>query len=231
MPDPNQSSANSKAEEKQDANTTSPDEGKESEGAGSSTEKDESKKGDGEEMVEVSKKRLDHLETVAKRKSEKKSKNSRSTSSSDSGAKFSFEKPDEPDADEVALAQERETNKFKQGVLRTVLKNKDYQKVLDKDKTLAKVLENNPLSLVEEDPVDADDAIGQVVDYLDECVDNLLSDTPKKKKEKDKENESDQPDPTPPKKVEVKKDGQPEERKTLDDVSKGIMGKVKVGGK
>ena len=68
------------------------------------------------------------------------------------------------------------------------------------------------------------------VEFLDERVDELKTQKPEKKKEEKKEDEGGQP--KPPEKIEVKDSKQnPEDRKTLGDVSKGIMGKVMVGGK
>lgn len=230
MPGENQRepAGNEAEEDKKDVTPAEPEEGKKGEGEDSNADK-EKEKTDDEENVTISKKEFNKLQVV-KRKSEKKRRSSRSAAASPSSAPFSFEKPPEPDADETAAESERELNRFNNGVLRKVFKNKDYQKVLEQDKTLARVLENNPLSLIEGQPVDADDAIDQVVEFLDERVDELKTQKPEKKKEEKKEDEGGQP--KPPEKIEVKDSKQnPEDRKTLGDVSKGIMGKVMVGGK
>ena len=232
MPDENQSSAGSEAEEKDNAASAEEageKDGDKGEGEGSDAKDQGDDKGDKDETVTISKKEHDHLTKVAKRKGEKKNRPSQPKDSSSPGAEFSFEKPAKPDEDEMALKQEREHGKFEQGVLRSVLKNKDYQKVLEKDKTLEKVLENNPASLLEETPVDADDAISQITDYLDERVEELIKDPKEKKKEEKKEDEGGQAEPAPPVKTEPAK-GEKEKQKTLDDVSEGIMSKVKVGG-
>ncbi len=231
MPDSkSENPADSEAEDKKDDVITDESEEDKVEGDDSNADKKEDKDGD-EESVTISKAEHNRLQAI-KRKSEKKRKRSRSTVSSNSGAPFSFEKPIEPNADEQAAENERELNRFNTGVLRTVLKNKDYQKVIEKDKTLAKVLENNPLSLIEGQPVDADDALDQVIEFLDERVDEIKISKTTKKKDDEKDEDGGKPEPTPVKKVEVKGDGQQvEERKTLEDVSRGIMGKVTVGGK
>lgn len=232
MPDEDQRTpADSDAEQKNDAESTDDDADKSGDDKGEGEQSDADKKEDDkgkEDEVTIPKKEYNALQAT-KRKSEKKRGRSQPKDSSPSGAQFSFEKPTEPDEDEVALKQEREYGKFQHSVLRTVLKNKDYQKVLEKDKTLAKVLENNPLSLLDESPVDSEDALSQVVDFLDERVEDLKED-PKKKKEEKKDDDGGQKEPAPPITVEKTK-GEKEQEKTLEDVSKGIMGKVTVGGK
>src|SRR3990167_5128669 len=82
------------------------------------------------------------------------------SSPSVSTKRFSFEYPQEKDTDDnqVELAQQKEILKVERGVTR-LLFNSKYREIIEQDKTLAMVLERNPLALLEDDPIDADDAI------------------------------------------------------------------------
>ena len=57
-------------------------------------------------------------------------------------------------------------------VAETILRNKDYQTILEQDPTLQEVLLTNPLAIVE-DAYDAEDALNQIKEKLDLRVNNL----------------------------------------------------------
>jgi len=57
-------------------------------------------------------------------------------------------------------------------VMETILRNKDYQTILEQDPTLQEVLLTNPLAIVE-DAYDAEDALNQIKEKLDLRVNNL----------------------------------------------------------
>jgi len=57
-------------------------------------------------------------------------------------------------------------------VAETILRNKDYQQILEQDPTLQEVLLTNPLAIVE-DAYDAEDALNQIKEKLDLRVSNL----------------------------------------------------------
>ena len=57
-------------------------------------------------------------------------------------------------------------------VAETILRNKDYQTILEQDPTLQEVLLTNPLAIVE-DAYDAEDALNQIKEKLDLRVSNL----------------------------------------------------------
>jgi len=235
MPDENQREpADSGAEDKKNTeDTTKPDGAGEGDKSQNANKKDGSDSG--EESVTISKKEYNKLQAV-NRKTSKKPKASRPAAKSNSGSAFTFEQPEEPSEDEIARQNEAELHKLETGVLRTILKNKDYQNVLEQDKTLARVVERNPLSLLDEQPIDADDALEQIVDFFDERVEELADNGSDKKKAEKKEKDGGQKDTSKPpeKKVEDQKDKKPEHAgdiRTLDSVSKGIMGKVTVDGK
>lgn len=89
---------------------------------------------------------------------------------------FSFEYPEEEDnsqSEKIQLAQERELLNFEKGVTR-LLRDRKYIDLLDKDKTLARVMDNNPLSLITE-PIDAEDAVYKLQDFLDERLTEITS--------------------------------------------------------
>lgn len=233
MPDKDQRTpADADAETKKTGDSTDPSDGKDDKQSGEGDSPDAKKAKQGktdEDTVTLSKKEFNELQ-AAKRIGKKRSRR-QAQSDLSSGARFSFDSPPEPSEEELNIADEREYHKLQQGVLRTVLKSKDYQKVLESDKTLSRVLENNPLSLLDSQPIDADDALDQITDYLDELVESSKPDKSKDKKteEKKKDETGGQPAPTPP--VEVKKAEAKDQQRSLDDIAKDIAGKVTVDGK
>lgn len=233
MPEQNPSTpGDDNPEQKNDVESVdSSDEGKDE--GGKPDAKKEEGKADKPDEVTIPKSEYNALQAFKRKSSKKKSGTSRSETRSSSGGRFSFETPPEPTQEEVEIEQEREYARLQRSVLSTVLRNKQYQKVLENDKTLAKVVENNPLALLESDPVDADDALEQITSLFDERVEDLKGKDDKKKADKkEKEEPADQPKPEPPVKVAPEKAGNtPEPHKTLDDISSGLMKKVKVGGK
>jgi len=98
---------------------------------------------------------------------------------------FSFEEPEEepePTEDELALITEKETLKVEKGVL-GILKSDEYSKLLEADPTLREILENNPLGLpvFKELPIDAEDALYKIEEYLSERAAKLPVDESGKK--------------------------------------------------
>jgi hypothetical protein len=85
---------------------------------------------------------------------------------------FSFEEPEEPEEsskDELAIANEKELLAVEKGITR-ILRDVKYQELLQKDSTLAELLENSPLALLKEMPIDAQDALEQIVSILDSKI-------------------------------------------------------------
>lgn len=75
-------------------------------------------------------------------------------------------KVEEPTAFEPA-----EMNQIRSKVTATLLTNADYRELIGKKPELARILAKDPTSLLDSDTfADADDAISQVLDYLDEQV-------------------------------------------------------------
>lgn len=89
---------------------------------------------------------------------------------------FSFEYPEEEEEEgnnlKAELEQQREGLRLEKGVTR-ILRQTKYREILESDKTLSRVLDNNPLALLEEDPIDADDALDKLTAYLDDIADKL----------------------------------------------------------
>lgn len=215
------------------------------EGAG---EKGGDNKNPEEEVVQISKKEQEEFTGLKGRQSEltkreqavakkeKKLAGKKPTASKKSESGFSFENPDEPTEEELNQRQKDEEVSLGIGVRDLLLGNPDYQEVVKQNDTLGKVLRNNPLSLLDDDPVDADDALEQIKEMLDEKVKLLKKDDKKddkgekdkKKEEKDGKQEPKSPPPTGEK---TKAPHEQTQKGTLHDVEKGIMGKINVGGK
>ena len=83
---------------------------------------------------------------------------------------FSFDYPEENEqAEEEKMRQEKELVKVERGITR-LIRDQKYREVFEKDKTLTRILENNPLALLSEEVLDADDALNQITNILDESI-------------------------------------------------------------
>lgn len=96
---------------------------------------------------------------------------------------FSFEEPEpeeenEPTPEELALEQERELYRLERGVFQ-LLKTGKYNKLLEKDQTLAELLEKNPLGLpvFDTSPANAEEALDRIEDYLSSKLENISNET------------------------------------------------------
>lgn len=112
-------------------------------------------------------------------------------------------------------------------VAETILRNKNYQKVLEQDPTLQEVLLANPLAIVE-DAIDAEDALNQIKEKLDLRVETLKASQKKMEQPKGGAAEFSAgpvnvPEGTPP---EVKTPS----KKALEegDIEKSILSKIKI---
>ncbi len=93
-----------------------------------------------------------------------------------------------PEDFEGGTALEKEVRKdVRIGVQGLLLDKPEYQELIKRDKTLKEVLKNNPLALLEE-YFDAEDAIEQITDKLNEMVSSSKP-QPEEEKEKGKEDE------------------------------------------
>lgn len=142
---------------------------------------------------------------------------------------FTFQPTEDepPTEDDIALEQDRELTALEKGVFKKFIKNPKYQKLLEKDKTLADLLDRNPLALLDESPANAEDAINQLEGVLDEKLatipvkDGEGEGTPPPAPEAGPANppESGQPKPE-------EKPNQPKEVKTVDQVGQGLFSKI-----
>ena len=142
---------------------------------------------------------------------------------------FTFQpnQDDPPTEEDIALEQERETTAFEKGVFKNFIKNPKYQKLLDQDKTLADLLDRNPMALLEETPADAEDAINQLESILDGKLPTIPAgptgeDTPPPAPNAGPAN--------PPENTGQPKSGdepaKPKEVKTVEQVGKGLLTKI-----
>lgn len=69
------------------------------------------------------------------------------------------------------------------GIQNLILSNPDYQELLKRDVTLREVMMNNPFALIGEF-FDAEDAVSQIKEKLDERVSSLATQPPAKREEK-----------------------------------------------
>ena len=67
-----------------------------------------------------------------------------------------------------------------------IIANKDYQKLVNENPTLAKTLANNPSALMDDEFNDADDIVAGVLDHLDDLVIASTDKEPNDKKDEDK---------------------------------------------
>jgi len=142
---------------------------------------------------------------------------------------FTFQpnQDDPPTEDDIALEQERELAALEKGVFKTFIKNPKYQKLLEQDKTLAELLDRNPLALLEELPANAEDAIGQ----LEGLLDSKLTTIPAGPESETTPPPAPNAGPAnPPENTGQPKSGdesaKPKEVKTVEQVGKGLLTKI-----
>lgn len=142
---------------------------------------------------------------------------------------FTFEPTEDnaPTEDEISLEQDREITALEKGVFKSFIKNPKYQKLLEKDKTLADLLDRNPLALLDESPADAEDAIGK----LEEVLNDKLAVIPVGEESEATPPPAPNAGPAnPPENTGQPKSGdkppKPEEVKTVEQVGKGLFNKI-----
>lgn len=145
------------------------------------------------------------------------------------GSRFSFEEPeeDDKDPDKGALAQEDavEFAKVQTGTLRLIMSNEKFAKVYQSDKTLQKIINKDPLQLLDDTPIDADDALSSIQEYLESRAEEL---EPDDKKKNDKPDKNPAPKPAgqePDKKESPDKKDEPRVSAT-DKVKGSIMNRI-----
>lgn len=107
--------------------------------------------------------KLKAVERKAKKKIESES------SEEDSDGRFSHEEPeedDEPTESEVARQDREEFQTVVVGVVQLQIDNDDVRNLVKGDKSLARILKKNPLMLLDETPIDGEDALEQITEYL-----------------------------------------------------------------
>lgn len=188
-----------------------------------------------EELVQISKKELDDLQGLKGRQSEltkreqriakkEKALKSRTPKKSESSNRFSFEEPEEeeiPQGNEAMIEDQQEFVKLKSSLVDKIFDNDDYQKVLRKDKTLARIIKKDPLALLDSMPIDAEDALDSITELLDELVSELPEEPGKHKEEK----KAPKPAPQSAKKTE------PAQKKSVgfksaQEIESGLLGRV-----
>jgi len=187
------------------------------------------------ERMKARQSELDKRENLLKKKEVRLSRQERKTKISQKPS-FTFEEPEEeaePSQEEMALAMEKESLRVEKGVL-GILKNKDYQELFETDSTLRELVENNPLGLpiFKDAPIDAEDALERINDYLSEKATRL----PSKKEEKKEEEVPPVPNagPTNPPAVKPEDRKQPPKPsepqiKTVAETAKSLVDKL-MGG-
>lgn len=140
---------------------------------------------------------------------------------------FTFEERESialPAKEEIEIANEREYNKVERGVTR-ILRDSRYQQLLEKDQTLAEILENNPLALLKEAPIDAEDALQNILGLLDEKVSKIFV-PPVNNQIKTEVPEAGPPNPPSEAVKTPSEQNQTRKLKTPDDVGKGITDRM-----
>lgn len=164
----------------------------------------------------------------AKKKSGKKAEGSGKP-----GSRFSFEEPEEDDEepDKGALAQEDavEFAKVQTGTLRLIMNNEKFAKVYQSDKTLQKIINKDPLQLLDDTPIDAEDALSSIQEYLESRAEELEPDDKKKNDEPDKKPAPKPAGQEPDKKESPDKKDEPHISAT-DKVKGSIMNRIKNQG-
>jgi hypothetical protein len=138
---------------------------------------------------------------------------------------FTFEEREPvtpPAKEEIEIANDREYLKVERGITR-IVRDMRYQKLLESDPTLAEILENNPLALLKEAPIDAEDALTSIIGILDDKS-SKISVPPVNNQIKTEVPEAGPPNPP----SEAVKPPAPQEKKmkTPDDVGKDIANKM-----
>jgi len=133
----------------------------------------------------------------------------------------------EEEIPEGESSEDKETRlQVRIAVQNLILDNPDYQELLKQDITLKEVIRNNPLALVGEF-LDAEDAVEQIRDKLEQRVSSLKKSQPIKEEKKEEEPPEFEPGPVqPPETSEVP----PKEKtpKSLDEsLEESIKGKIK----
>jgi hypothetical protein len=180
------------------------------------------KEGDGDdEMVQISKKELKNLKGKhnsrgAKNRVSKKAKRSEDRG----GSRFSFEEPVAPDTseEEIDYQDKNEFVKLKSGVADLILDNENILKAVKADPTLKRILKNNPLALLDTVPIDAEDALEQISDYLDGIVSSSSEEDGDDKGDKKKDKKETNPAPQQP--LEKDKKGKDEKISTAQGLQK-----------
>lgn len=144
---------------------------------------------------------------------------------------FTFEQPPEEEAeptkDELAQANEQELFELEKRITKSIFRDPKYQEILQKDPTLADVLENNPLALLKDTPIDAEDAFSQLVGILDGKIPapqppggGGTDNPPKTVPEAGPTNPPTEVPPAP------KEPEQPKAMKTPDEIGKGLADRM-----
>lgn len=227
MPDNNQRGVESEAPEKPEAPATETQEGQEPQGEEGKGDPAPKKTEGEEEKVTITKSEYNRL-NAKNRVDNKPPKVKTSTPKKP----FSFEYPpenDKPSVDELAIKDREEYANLKMSIAEMVTTSEVYQKVLKNDKTLARVLKNNPLSLLDDTPIDANDALQGIINYLEERSKDFTDTTPPKDTTVDKK--APQPAPQQPKENKAEDtDKIPNQAQGLEGIEKGLASKIKVGG-
>jgi len=235
MPDENQSTpADAGAEEdKKTGKTTDKTEDDSQKGEKGENPADDKKGKKSEKTVTISEKEHNRLQAIA-RKNEKKGEKSKKFSSKKQPG-FSYEEPEEnePDEDDIRNQDREEYAKVRSGVVDLLFDNDDYKEVFKVEPTLRKILKNDPLALLDETPIDAEDALEKIQEYLDSRVEEIkkAKDDKDDKDDKGSSGEKDKktsPKPAPQKpKTEKKEDKKTTSASTMQEVEGGLMDKVK----
>lgn len=186
-------------------------------------------KKDGEKTITMTEAEFNRKMFAARREGKAGKKAGKKAPNLSEKGKFSYEEPaeeDEPSKDDLAQQDAQEFAKVQVGLSHLILDNDHFQAVLKADKTLAKIIKNNPLTLLDSTPVDSEDALSQLEDYLEERASELNPDKDKKEK-----GSADEPKPAPkpaPTEPDEKKKDEPKTRaQGLSDIEQGFLGRVK----
>ena len=134
-------------------------------GEGEDKSKSETKDKDGKTKT-ISTKEYNKLKAI-ERKAKKKIEKGSSDEPSD--GRFSFDEPEEteqPTESEISRQDREEFGKVVVGVVQLQIDNDDVRNLVKDDKSLARILKKNPLMLLDETPIDGEDALEQISEYL-----------------------------------------------------------------
>lgn len=151
------------------------------------------------------------------------------------GFTFDYPDPEDPNKDVQELQQREELIAVERGITH-LLRDEKYKDLLNQDETLSEILQSNPLALLTEDPIDAQDALAKITEVLDKKVETLMKKQEKAKKEKGEEGKETKPAPkagpatTPESGTGTTPTGESGEQKkqikSVEDVGKGLAGKI-----